>query len=81
MAKGFTQKEMIDFHETFSPVVKFNTIRRIVALAVKMNWLIHQIGVNNAFLHGDLHREVYMKPPPRFEISSPSLVCKLKKFL
>lgn len=62
-------------------LLKFNTIRCIVDLAVKRNWLIHQIDVNSAFLHGDLHEEVYMKPPPRFEISSLSLVCKLKKFL
>ena len=47
--KGFTQKEGVDYHETFSPMVKFNTIRCIVSIAVKNGWEIQQFDVNNAF--------------------------------
>lgn len=83
VTKGFKQRFGVDYLETYSPVIKPTTIRVIISLAVTRGWNMRQIDIQNAFLHGYLQEEVYMKQPPGYE--SPNVpsnyICKLNKAL
>jgi hypothetical protein len=82
VAKGFKQRHGIYYEDTFSPVVKASTIRVILSVAVSRGWSLRQLDVQNAFLHGLLEEEVYMKQPPGYEDKSvPGYVCRLDKAL
>ncbi|CAH9056431.1 unnamed protein product [Cuscuta europaea] len=78
---GNRQVQGIDYNETFAPVAKMVTVRTILAVAASCHWELHQMDVDNAFLHGDLHEEVYMHLPPGYSASSPGKVCRLLRSL
>jgi hypothetical protein len=78
----FMQHPDIDYDETFSPIVKLMTVRTILSLAVSQDWSVHQLDVENAFLHDTLTEIVYCTHPIRlFDLAQPDLVHCLNKFL
>lgn len=82
VVKGYTQAEGIDYHDAFTPVAKIVTVKTLIALADAKGWFIHQLDVNNAFIHGDLEKEIYMTLPQGYiPPQGVNLVCKLDKSL
>lgn len=82
VARGFEQTNGVDFVDTFAPVVRWETIRTLIAIAVHLNWPIHQLDVLTTFLNGILKEDVYMLQPPGFvKPGTEHLVCKLHKSL
>ena len=85
VAQGYTQRSGIDYNETFAPVVKFNSMRMIIAIAIAAagNLKISQFDIKTAFLRGDLEEYIYMKLPKDFERfddeSGDELICHLLK--
>lgn len=64
---------------TFAHVAKMDTGRTLLAVTAVRGWELHQMDVHNAFLHGDLDEEVYMKLPPGYSTHDRIKVCKLRK--
>nr|KAJ0200405.1 hypothetical protein LSAT_V11C600323740 [Lactuca sativa] len=63
VAQGFTQIESIDYGETFAPVARIEAIRLFLAYASYMNFIVYQMDVKTAFLHGVLEEEVFLNQP------------------
>jgi len=82
VARGFTQTKGIDYNATFAPVVKYNTLRLLLALAAYYDWEIQQMDFETAFLNGDLEEDIYMSQPEGFQIpGAEGKVVKLRKAL
>ena len=82
VAQGSSQKEEIDYEETFAPVAHFEAIRIILAFAVAKGFKLYQMDVKSAFLNGVIEEEVYVRQPPGFESEKyPHRVYKLQREL
>lgn len=83
LQKVFNKRPVIDYTETFSRVIKPTTIYTLLSLFITQNWHLHLLDINNLFLHGTFHEEVYMAQAPGFIDSKfPSHLCIiLKRYL
>jgi len=80
VAQGCMQRVGLDYEETFSPVVRFESVRCLLALGAHYKLHLHQMDVSTAFLHGELNEEVYMRQPEGFvKNGQENLVCRLKR--
>jgi predicted alpha/beta-fold hydrolase len=66
VAKGFTQKEVEDYFDTYSHIARMTTIHMLIAIAACHNLLIHQMDVKIAFLNGELDEKIYMNQSDGF---------------
>lgn len=84
VAQGFTQKPGIDFQETFAPVARIDSIHLIAGLAASLDWEIHVVDIDSAFLNSELpnNAKVYVCQPQGFETPGKEhLVWRLRKAL
>ena len=80
MAKGYTQKEGIDYEETFSPVAMLKSIRSLLSIAANYDSEIWQMDVKTTFLNGNLEEEIYMMQSKGFIAKNQEhMVSKLKR--
>jgi hypothetical protein len=80
--KGFTQKQGVDFSETYTPVIRHNSIRAILALVANRGMTLQQFDIGTVFLNGDLLEEIYMVKPEGFkDLQRPNDVCLLRRSL
>ena len=78
VAQGCTQRFGLDYEETFSPVIRFESVRSVIALGVHLKLQLLQMDVSTAFLHGELQEEVYMRQSEGFiQEGTEHLVCRL----
>jgi hypothetical protein len=61
VAKGYVQRQGVDYEEVFAPVAQMESVRVMLAVAAHHGWIVHHMDVKSAFLNGDLAEEVFMK--------------------
>ncbi len=81
MAKGFLQKQGVDFKEVYAPVSKHTTLRTLLAIVAQQDLELHQLDVKTTFLNGELEEKIYMQQPQGYEQKRSNIVCHLLRAL
>ncbi|CAI7744571.1 unnamed protein product [Closterium sp. NIES-54] len=71
VARGFSQRQGVDFFQTFSPTPKMTTLRVVLHVAAQRDYELHSLDFSTAFLQGSLHEEIWLRRPPGFTGSFP----------
>ncbi|KAJ4710008.1 Retrovirus-related Pol polyprotein from transposon TNT 1-94 [Melia azedarach] len=79
VARGFTQREGVDYNEIFSPVVRHTSIRVLLAIVAHQDLELEQLDVKTTFLHGELEEEIYMTQPDGFQVPDDMLIAAENK--
>ncbi|CAI7840713.1 unnamed protein product, partial [Closterium sp. NIES-54] len=72
VARGFSQREGVDFFQTFSPTPKMTTLRVLLHVVDQRDYELHSLDFSTAFLQGSLHEEIWLRRPPGFTGSFPT---------
>jgi hypothetical protein len=80
VARGFQQEEDRDYDEIFAPVAHMTIIHTLLVVASVREWSISQLDIKNVFLNGELHEDIYMRPPPGYSVPE-NVVCHLHRSL
>ncbi|CAI7735867.1 unnamed protein product [Closterium sp. NIES-53] len=71
VARGFSQRQGVDYFHTFSPTPKMTTLRMLLHLAAQRDYKLHSLDFSTAFLQGSLHEEIWLRRPPGFTGTFP----------
>ncbi|CAI7866210.1 unnamed protein product [Closterium sp. NIES-54] len=72
VARGFSQRQGVDFFQTFSPTPKVTTLRVLLHIAAQRDYELHSLDFSTTFLQGSLHEEIWLRRPPGFTGSFPA---------
>ncbi|CAI5937246.1 unnamed protein product [Closterium sp. NIES-64] len=71
VARGFSQRQGVDYFQTFSPTPKMTTLRVLLHIAAQRDYELHSLDFSTAFLQGSLHEEIWLRRPPGFTGTFP----------